>query len=146
MRGILRPGDPGKHGEISMSDVPEHIVQHGSIHIAQSAEMGRSQDIPSAEDALKAHISHIEMSTDKIEIAKSQMEYPEDLPSFVDDDAGKRRYTLIETSKHNIRSNLEASIAAACDICINTPGAGVAPDYFKIGAWSCIPSSLFIFN
>ena len=138
MRGILRPGDPGKRGEVSMPDVPEQIVTHGSIHVAQNAEMGQNPDITSAAgNPQKAHISNIEISIDDIERAKSQMAYPADLPPLGDNIASRQwRDMMFDTSKHNIHSNLVASSTAACGIYINTPLANANPDYLKIGVYT----------
>ncbi|KAL5257851.1 hypothetical protein ACHWQZ_G012707 [Mnemiopsis leidyi] len=135
MSGILRPGDPGKRGVISTTDVPEHLIQHGGIHIAQSAHMGQPPDITSAAgNPQQAHISNIMLSIDDIERAKNEMAYPADLPPLDDNMASKQwRAMMFDTSKHNIHSHLVASSTAAAGIYINTPLANADPNYLAIG-------------
>lgn len=140
VRGILRPGDAGKQGVISTTDAPDHFIQHGSIHIAHNAHMGQPPDMTSAAgNPQQAHISNIMMSIDDIERAKNEIPYPADLPPLGDNIASRQwREVMIDTSKHNIHSNLVASSTAACGIYINSPLANADPNYLAIGESSLI--------
>ena len=79
--GILRPGDPGKKGQVAATDAPDHLIMSGGIHIAQSGSMGQAADMTSAvPNPQQAYISTILTSIDDIERAKREMQHPADLP------------------------------------------------------------------
>ena len=135
MSGILRPGDPGKQGVVSATDAPDRVIQQSGIHIFHNAHIGQAPDITSAAgNPQQAHISNIMMSIEDIEKAKNEIPYPADLPPLGDNIASRQwREMMIDTSKHNIHSNLVASSTAACGIYINTPLANADPNYLAIG-------------
>ena len=62
------------------------------------------------------------------------MAYPVDLPPLSDDNASRQwREMMLDTSKHNIQSNLVALSTAACGIYINTPTSNAEPNFLAIG-------------
>ena len=135
MSGILRPGDPGRRGEVYSTDVPKHLVQHGGIHIAQSAYMGRCQS-PNVTGnlPLNALISNILLSIATIKQDMEELVSPDELLSPDDNTACTQdREVMLEARKRNIRHHLVASLTTACGIYTSTPLTNTDPNYRDIG-------------
>ena len=135
MSVILRPGDPGRRGEVYATDVHEHLVQHGGIHIAQSAYMGQSPDVTLTGN-LSPHalISNILLSIATIKQAMEELVSPDELLSPDNNTACTQdREVMLEARKQNIRLHLVASLTTACGIYSSTPLTNTDPNYRDIG-------------
>ena len=130
MSGVLRPGPPSIQGRYA----PEHLIQHGGIHIAQSAMYGQS--LPSCDD--QDLIDEILLGIEKIEDFKKILSGSIEDHSSISIDS---EYD-IDSYKEKLFLNLEACMVASCGILICLPNTSGELDYYGLSMYLRSPSKI----